>query len=92
MIKPHNPVTSPTIARWIRTILSKAGIDTDTFKAQSTRSAAVSTAASIGLTTNDILNAADWSSESVFRKFYYRPEAKNTFGIAVLSKQATTKS
>ena len=92
LIKPHNPVTSPTIARWIRTILSKAGIDTDTFKAHSTRSAAVSTAASIGLTTNDILNAADWSSESVFRKFYYRPEAKNTFGIAVLSKQATTKS
>ena len=28
-------------------------------------------AANVGITTNDMLRAADWSSESVFQKFYY---------------------
>jgi hypothetical protein len=47
------------------------------------------------VTTNDILNAVDWSSESVFQKFYYKPEQKNTFGVSVLSTtetEAATKS
>ena len=41
---------------------------------------------SLGVTTNDILKAADWSSESVFRKFYYRPTHNPLYGRAVLSK------
>ena len=87
LIKPHKPVTSSTIARWIKSVLTKSGIDTNTFKAHSTRCAAASSAANAGITTNDILNAADWSSESTFRNFYYKPttEAKDTFGTAVLS-------
>ena len=27
----------------------------------------------MGVKTNDILKAADWSSESVFQRFYYKP-------------------
>ena len=57
----------------------------------SVRSASTSTAASAGVTTNDILDAADWSSDSVFQKFYYKPLKKSTFGQAVLSKLPTTK-
>ena len=57
------------------------------------RSAAVSSAANAGITTSDILKAADWSNESVFQKFYYKPEAKkSTFGAAVLSKLPTTSA
>ena len=40
MVHPHKPVTSSTMARWLRTLLEKAGIDTDIFEAHSTRSAA----------------------------------------------------
>ena len=47
------------------------GIDISIFIAQSTRSASTSAAADFGITSNDILKAADWSTESVFRKFYY---------------------
>ena len=36
-------------------------------------SAATSVAANAGITTCDILKAADWSSETVFTKFYYKP-------------------
>ena len=91
LIKPYNPVTSSTIARWIKSVLTKSGINTDIFKAHSTRSATVSAAAKAGITTNDILNAADWSSESVFHKFYYKPENRNPFGTTVLTKLPTTE-
>ncbi len=67
LIKPHNAVTPSTIARWIKLLLSKAGIDTNIFKAHSVRGAATSAAASAGVTMGDILSAADWSTDTVFK-------------------------
>ena len=86
VVKPHKPISSSTLARWLKSVLEKAGIDTGIFKAHSVRGAATSAAASAGVTTADILKAADWSSESVFTKFYYKPVRSGTFGEAVLSK------
>ena len=37
---PFQPVTTPTIARWLRTIVSEAGIDTSKYKAHLTRAVA----------------------------------------------------
>ena len=85
-IKPHHVVTSSTIARWLETTLEQAGIDTAIFKAHSTRGALTSAAALRGVTTSDIILAADWSSDSVFRRFYYKPVHDPTFGKAILSK------
>ena len=90
LIKPYNPVASSTIARWVKAVLGKAGIDTNIFKAHSVRGASTSAAVNAGLTTNDILNAADWSSESVFQKFYYRPQQKEKFGASVLASKLPT--
>ena len=73
-IGKHGPVTSSTIARWIKLCLQKAGVDTSKFKAHSTRAAAATKAAMSGLTVDEIMKAADWSSEGVFQKFYYRPQ------------------
>ena len=89
-IKPHKTVASSTIARWLKTIMERAGIDTSIFKAHSVRSASVSTAASAGVTTADILKAADWTNLSFFQRFYYKPLKDASFGKAVLSKPATT--
>ena len=91
LIKPYKQVTSSTIARWIKSILAKSGIDTNIFKAHSVRGASTSAAADAGVTTNDILNAADWSNDSVFQKFYYRPQKNTSFGQTVLSKLPTTE-
>ena len=85
-IKPHHAVTSSTIARWLETTLEQAGIDTSIFKAHSTRGASTSAAALRGVTSSDIILAADWSSDSVFRRFYYKPVHDPTFGKAILSK------
>ena len=54
-------------------MLGKAGVNTEIFKAHSVRSASTSAAAAAGITTGDILKAADWSNESVFQRFYHKP-------------------
>ena len=80
IFKPHKPVAPCTIARWLKEVLKLSGFDTNIFTAHSTRSASSSAAADSGVTTSDILKAADWSSESVFRKFYYRPTQNPSYG------------
>ena len=87
-IGKHGPVTSSTIARWIKSYLQKA-VDTSKFKAHSTRAAAATKAAMFGLTVDEIMKAADWSSEGVFQKFYYRPQHSVKFGSAVLAATAS---
>ena len=87
-IKPHNSVTSCSIARWLKTVLTLSGIDTSIFKAHSVRGASVSAARNLGVTTKEILDTADWSTESVFQKYYYKPVHSTAFSKAVLGSQA----
>ncbi len=84
-IKPHKAVAPSTIARWLKTMLECADIDRNIFSGHSTRGAASSIASRGGVTTGDILKAADWSSESVFQKFYHKSQQNPHFGRTVLS-------
>ena len=59
----------------------------EVFKAHSVRAVSTSVAAAAGITTNDILKAANWSSETVFQKFYHKQTTNNKFGKAVLSSE-----
>ena len=45
----------------------------------------------LGITTNDILKAVDWSSESLFQKFYYISTDNPSFGRAVLSTRGSVQ-
>ena len=84
--KPHKPVSSATIARWLKELLHDADIDTDTFKAHSTRSAASSAAKCAGMSTTDLLKLAGWTRTSTFERFYHKPiMGKNE--ILVFAKQ-----
>ena len=85
IVKPHKQVSFFTIARWLKCVLGDAGIDVNMFTAHSVQGASSSAAAMARVTTNDILKAADWSTDSVFRHFYYRPVHSSIFGDAVLS-------
>ena len=85
----HGPVTSSTIARWIKTCLQKVGINTSKFKAHSTSAVAATKVAMSGLTVDEIMKAADWFSEEVFQKFYYRPQHSVEFGSAGLVASAS---
>ena len=75
------------IARWIRELLQLAGINTATFKEHSVRGAVIITteATKQGFSTSEILKFADWSQESTFIKFYYRPHFDPGTGRAILS-------
>ena len=70
-VKPYRPVKPCSIARWLKVILQGAGLGT--FRAHSTRGAAVTAAFAQGMSVADILAVADWSSDSMFKKHYYRP-------------------
>ena len=70
--KPHKPVTSASIARWMKELLKEAGVDTEVFKAHSTRAASTSTAKAQGVSMADIMNMAGWSRQSTFERFYYK--------------------
>ena len=88
-IKPHKAVTSSTIARWLRITLEQSGIDSSIFGAHSTRGASASAAAKGGITTEDILKAANWSSESVFQRFYHKEVDKAAYGRAVIDQNSS---
>ena len=59
VIKPFKPVSSSTIARWIKEILALSGVDTDIFKAHSTRGAAATAAVGKGVSISEILQLGD---------------------------------
>ena len=83
-VKPHKPVTSQRLANWLKEILGKAGIDTTVFKAHSVRGASSTAAADKGVHIEDILRTADWSTDSTFRKFYYRPTQASNYAQTLL--------
>ena len=65
-VKPHKPVTISSIARWIKDLLTQSGIDTEVFKAQSTRAASTSKAKFSGLShrlSEQIFLKGMWKSE-----------------------------
>ncbi|XP_039304918.1 uncharacterized protein LOC105201915 [Solenopsis invicta] len=84
---PHGPVSTQTLARWVKLELKAAGIDTSVFSAHSTRHAATSLAASKGISLDEIRCTAGWSrSSDVFAQFYNRSILKtSSFQNIILS-------
>ena len=54
-VKPHKPVISSTISRWIRNLMQLSGIDVSIFKSHSTRAASTSAAVNVGVSPSMIL-------------------------------------
>ena len=85
----HAPVTSQRIANWLKEILKNAGVDTTVFKTHSVRGASSTAAAEKGVLMEDILCAANWSTDSTFRRFYYCPNHNNSYATAVLQSRSS---
>ena len=70
---PHNPVSRQTISSWITKVIKRAYADSElTVKAHSTRAIGTSWALGKGASLQAVLEAADWSQASTFKKHYYR--------------------
>ena len=67
----HFPVGSQTCSRWLRTIMTRIGIDPK-YKGGSIRMAAASAAIDRGVPIDVVLNTGRWASWQVFNKFYNR--------------------
>ncbi|MCG8430595.1 MAG: tyrosine-type recombinase/integrase, partial [Candidatus Omnitrophica bacterium] len=85
-MKPHRPVGADTISRWIKLIMSAAGIDVTSFKAHSTRAASTSAGHSIGVPVDKILESGGWQNTRTFGKFYNKPiVAQQSLGDELLA-------
>ena len=71
-VNPHKAVVKSTISGWLKFVLKEAGVNTDTFKAHSVRSASSSKASFSGLSVKDILSRGNWSNKSTWQKFYHK--------------------
>ena len=68
-VEPHTHVGTQSIARRLKDVLTKAGIDTYVFKAHSTRSVASSAAKLNGCPIDEVVKAGGWSSVTTFAKY-----------------------
>lgn len=90
-IRPHRPVTSSTVARWLKVTLANAGIS-GRYTAHSTRAASTSAGSRSGLSSKAIMNAANWApSASTFERFYNR-DVEESFQEAILSTRCVKKA
>ncbi|KAK3101403.1 hypothetical protein FSP39_003322 [Pinctada imbricata] len=71
--RPYKGISSQTVAKWIKCIMTKSGIDTNKFQAHSCRMVSTTKAALCGASIEQIIDQADWSNASTFKKFYFRP-------------------
>ena len=71
-VPPFKPVSAKTLARWLVTFLSMAGVNTSLFGQHATRSASVNYLKNVkNISVKEICKIADWSQMSgVFEKFY----------------------
>ena len=69
---PYKRVGTQTLARWVKTTMSDAGIDISMFKPHSTRSASASLFAKQGMPLTEILKKGSWTDVDTFRHFYLR--------------------
>ena len=86
--KLHRPVSTDTIARWIKVVLTEAGINTDVFNAHSIRATSTSAAYNRGVSIDKILAAAGWSTESTFSRFFRKPivsKDSSSYGTEIMS-------
>ena len=81
-VKPHKPISAPSLARWLRSLLKASGVNIDIY--HSVRGASTTAAANSNVPLSEILKMADWSSPSTFQKFYYKPVHSSTFAHAIL--------
>ena len=89
--KPFKPVTTETISRWLKTVLTDSGINTDVYSAHSVRSASSSAAAMMGCPIDSIMKQIGWSNAKTFAMYYNKPMiAEMNIGQTVL--QSMNKS
>ena len=64
-------MTKVSLARWLKSVFSLFGIDTQDFSAHSYKGASLSSAYNEAVSLNAILKAGDWTNADAFLNHYY---------------------
>ncbi|MPC93659.1 hypothetical protein E2C01_088796 [Portunus trituberculatus] len=85
-VKPHRSISKDTMARWLKTMLAKCGIDKKRFMAGSVRPASASMAQTQTVPIATIMAKAGWMQEATFARHYNKHiiSDKDCFQEAVL--------
>lgn len=83
-VKPFKSVSRDTISRWTKTVLDNSGVDTNVYKAHSTRAASTSKANRGNVPIDQIMANAGWKSAETFHKFYNKPVESSNITDVVL--------
>ena len=87
MLSLMGPPSKDTMSRWLKQVMTAAGLDTSIFKPHSTRSAATSAAKVADVPLDEIMAIAGWRSSSAFAVFYNKPlSCEKSFASSVLGK------
>ena len=85
LIQPHNGLTPATISKWITACIKACYPSTkQAVMGHSTRGHAATKADKQEVTTKQIMEAAEWRSNSTFRNYYKAPGINPSFGRNVL--------
>lgn len=87
--KTFKEVSTCTVARWLKEVLKRSGIDDKIFSAHSYRSASTSAAFAGGVQLKEILETANWTNAKTFYTFYRR-ELSNPFSDTFLQTTSTS--
>ena len=82
--KTHHNVTRPTLARWLKTVLQLAGIDSH-YGSHSYRGAGLSNAYFKGASIDKIVASGNWSNVSTFKNHYCAPSSDSSIGRIILN-------
>ena len=88
--KTFKGISSQTMANWITSIMSEAGLDVMAFKAHACRMASTSKAALLGVNIPELLDMVAWSNASTFTRFYFKSELRSSFCNKVLQLVSNT--
>jgi hypothetical protein len=83
-VKPYKSVSRDTISRWTKTVLHSSGVNTDVYKAHSTRAASASKANRENVPIDQIMANAGWKSAETFHRFYNKPVENSKLANVVL--------
>ena len=82
--KTFKAISTSTVARWMKIVLDRSGIDSTIFTAHSYRGASSSAAYASGVQLSEIMKVANWANAKTFYKYYHR-ESVNSYANHVLS-------
>ena len=87
---PHKRATLNTISRWVKELLSEAGVDTGKYTAGSVRAASTSRGLKMGMPIDQVLKLGGWTRESTFQRFYSKTITKMDSEKVLLRTKRTT--